>query len=185
MLVGNYNRKCKDSIGGVKAVWLLTWQHYNRSQIVTNGNILVSFPESFVYKFESLTIPNADEKMNENEGGKYYEQTISLTIQTNSKREFDKLLNKDYRALILDNNGLYRIFGLYNGMECDKIDFKTGGAKADLNGYNFTLTAKEEKQSVFILDPFDNGFIEDTFYILAQNSDIITSQNNDKLIYNG
>lgn len=183
-IVSGYNRKCKNNIGGVKGVWLLTWKPYNRSQIVTNGNKIISFPETFVYKFESVTNVTADEKINENEGGKYYEQSLSMSFKSNWSRDFDKLLNKDYRVLILDNNGLYRIFGLWKGLESKRIDFKTGGAKGEMNGYTFTLEGQEERQSYFIDDPFNIGFIEDNeYYLLFQNSDNILTQNSDKIIY--
>lgn len=183
-IVSGYNRKCKNNIGGVKAVWLLTWKPYSRSQIITVGNTVVTFPQSFVYKFESLTTPTANETMNENDGGKYYEQSLTMSFKSNWSRDFDKFLKKDFRALILDNNGLYRIFGLYNGLECKKVDFKTGGGKNEMNGYTFTLEGQEEKQSFFIVDPFNNGFLEDnSYYLLLQNSDNILTQNSDKIIY--
>lgn len=159
-IVSGYNRKCKNNIGGVKSVWLVTWKPYNRSQIVTNNNKLISFPESIAYKFESVTNVTAEEKINENDGGKYYEQNLSMSFKSNLSRDFDKLLNKDFRVLILDNNGYYRIFGLYKGLECKKIDFKSGGAKSELNGYSFSLEGIEEKESFFVDDPFNIGFIE-------------------------
>ena len=184
MLVGNYSRKCKDSKGGIKSVWLLSWKQYSRSQVVTVENTVVTFPQSFVYKFESVSSVNVEEKMNENEGGKYYEQSLTMSFKSDWSRDFDKLLNKDYRILTLDNNGLYRILGLWKGLECKKIDFKTGGAKGEMNGYTFTLEGQEEKQSYFINNPFSNGFIEDnSYYLLLQNSDNILTQNSDKIIY--
>lgn len=163
MLDGNYNRKCKDNLGGVKAVWLLRWQPYTRSQIVTSGNFLVSFPETFIFKFESLTMPNANEVQQENEGGKFFEQSLSMTFKAENAREFDTLIKNDWRVAFQDSNGLYRIFGLYNGMQCGNVDFKTGGGKSDLNGYTFTLTAQEEKQSLFIESLQDTGLIEEGF----------------------
>jgi hypothetical protein len=182
-IVNGYTRDCKNSIGGVKRVWLLKWVNYARSQMPVVNGVLTSFPTSFVYEFESLTIPNANEQMQQDEGGKYYEQTISLTLKSELNREFKIIQDNDWRVLFQDNNGIYRIFGLYKGMECGNIDYKTGGGKNEFNGYTFTLTAKEEKQSVFVTDPFDNGFINATFYLLAENSDILQTEDADNLIY--
>lgn len=182
-IVSGYNRKCKDSIAGVKTVWLLKWQKYNRSLIVTDGNYLVGFPDTFIYKFESLTPPTASEQIVTSEGGKAYEQTITMSFKAPSSRDFDQLIKNDYRLVFLDNNGLYRIFGLYNGVQCGAIDFRTGGAKSETNGYSFTLTGMEEKQSFFIENLIDLGLTEETFYLLFQNNDFMVSQNNDKLIY--
>lgn len=183
-IVSGYNRKCRDSIGGVKAVWLLKWKKYNRSQITTNGNMLVDFPDTFIFRFDSLTIPNASETEQVNEGGRFYEQTISMTFKAKSSREFDQLIKNDYRLVFQDNNGLYRIFGLFNGMQCGSIDFRTGGGKSELNGYNFTLTGQEENESFFINDLAAIGLTEEEFFLLSMNNDYLTSmRENEKLIY--
>jgi len=182
-IVSGYNRKCRSSIAGVKAVWMLKWQKYNRSQIITNGNVLVDFPDTFIHRFDSLTTPTASETIQENEGGKFYEQTISMSFKATTSREFDQLIKSDYRLVFQDNNGLYRIFGLYNGMQCGAIDYVTGGAKNELNGYRFTLTGQEEKESFFIEDLAAVGLTEEEFFLLFQNDDFMVTQNNDKLIY--
>ena len=162
-IVSGYTRKCKDSLGGVKAVWLLKWQKYNRSQIVTTGNYLTSYPQSVIFRFDSVTQPTANEQQQENEGGKFFEQSISMSFKSNYNKEFEQMIKSDWQCLILDNNGLYRIFGLFNGMQCGNIDFKTGGGKSELNGYSFTLTGQEEKTSYFIEDLEQAGFTEQGF----------------------
>jgi hypothetical protein len=183
LITSGYERSCKDSIGGVKKVWLLKWQSYTRSQMPVVDNVLTSFPSSFVYEFESLTIPNANEQMQEDAGGKFYEQSISLNLKSELNREFQIIQDNDWRVLFQDNNGLYRIFGLYYGMQSGNIDYKTGGAKNEFNGYSFTLTAKEEKQSVFVVDPFDIGFVAENFYRITQAGDIRDTQDNHQRIY--
>jgi len=183
-IVSGYNRKCKDSLGGVKTVWLLKWQKYNYSQIVTDGNYLIQFPESFIFRFDSVIPVTASEQHEENDGGKFYNQNISMSFIAKSSREFEQMIKNDWRCLVLDNNGLYRIFGLYNGLECGTIEFKSGGAKNEFNGYSFTLTGKEEKGSYFIEDPATLGLTEEDFFLLSMNYDFLTSmQINDKLIY--
>ncbi len=182
-IVNSYSRKCKNSLGGVKAVWLLKWQKYNRSQITTDGQFLTVFPESFIFRFDSVTPVTVNEKQQENEGGKFFEQTLSMSFKATTSREFDQILKNDWRCLIQDNNGLYRIFGLWNGLQSDSIDFKTGGTKNELNGYSFTLTGQEEKGSYFIVDPTTLGLTEEEFFLLFQNNDFLITQNNNKLIY--
>lgn len=182
-IVSGYTRKCKDSLGGVKAVWLLKWVKYNRSQIVTTGNYLTTFPETFIFRFDSVTPVNVNETQQENEGGKFFEQTLSMSFKATTSREFDQILKSDWRCLIQDNNGLYRIFGLFNGMQCGNIDFKTGGGKSELNGYTFTLTGKEQHEAYFITDPTDLGLTEEDFFLLFQNNDFMLMQNNNNIIY--
>ena len=162
-IISGYSRKCKDSIGGVKGVWIMKWLNHSLSQIVTNGNQLTSFPEVFIYKFESIENVNASETQETDDGGKYWKQSLSLTFSGSDVSNIEILQRVDTRILILDNNGLYRIFGLYNGMLGGNIDYTTGGGKSDLNGIKISFEGKEEKQSVFVDSPFEIGFIEEGF----------------------
>lgn len=175
-------RKCKSSIGGIKAVWLLKWQKYPRSLIQVSGNYLIGFPDTFIHKFESITPPVATETIQENDGGKFYEQSITMSFKSDWSREFAELMTSDYRLVFLDNNGFYRIFGLYSGMRSDAINFASGGTKGELNGYTFTLNGQEETESLFIESLEGLGLTEETFYLLFQDGDNIVTQANDKLI---
>lgn len=182
-IVSGYNRKCRDTIGGVNTVWLLKWQKYNRSQIVTNGNYLTMFPDTFIFRFDSVTPANATETQQENEGGKFFEQTISMSFKAKTSRDFDQIIKNDWRCLVLDNNGLYRIFGLYNGLQSSAIDYKSGGSKSELNGYSFTLSGQEEYPAYFIENPTELGLTEEDFFLLFQNNDFMLMQNNNNIIY--
>lgn len=185
-IINGYNRKCKDSVGGVRKVWLCKYVKYSRSQILTDGNILVLFPDTFIYSFHSVEASNASETMEQAEGGKFYNQSISLTFQGANPKEIELLQNIDFRILYLDNNGIYKIFGLRNGMEAGTITYETGGAKSSLNGFKITFTGKEKEESVFVLDLETVGFIEEDtvieHYLLLQNSDFFMLENNDNLI---
>lgn len=181
-IINGYNRKRKDSLGGIKAVWLCKYYKYSRSQIITSSNTLISFPDTFVYNFHSIEASNPMETQEQNEGGKFYNQSISLTFPGAAIREIQLLNTLEYRLLFLDNNGIYRVFGLYNGLESGGITYETGSSKNSLNGFKITFTGKEEKQSFFMSNPFDIGFIESTFNLLLQNNDFFMLQNNDNLI---
>lgn len=181
-IVSGYGRKCKDSLGGIKDVWLCKYYKYSRSQIITYGNTLISFPDTFVYKFDSIEASNPTETQDQNEGGKFYNQSISLTFPGSAIREIELLNTLEYRLLFLDNNGKYRVFGLYNGLESGGITYETGSSKGSLNGFKITFTGKEEKPALFMVDPFVIGFIESTFNLLLQNNDFFMLQNNDNLI---
>jgi len=185
-LISGYNRKCKDSIGGVNKIWLLKYIKYRRSQIVVDGNYLISFPESFIYQFDSLENPNFNEAQQTGEGGKFYEQTISLSFNTTDFFDVEEYESLFFRILIQDKNGLYRILGLYNGMESSNITYTTGSGKGDKNGIRIDFTGREEKVSFFIENLDDAGFIDngtdEPFFFTWQNSAPIYLQNNDLLI---
>lgn len=185
-IINGYNRKCKDSIGGIRKVWLCKYVKYSRSQIITDGNILVSFPDTFIYSFHSVEASNASESMEQTDGGKFYNQSISLTFQGADPKEIELLQNIDFRILYLDNNGIYKIFGLRNGMEAGSIVYETGSSKNTLNGFKITFTGKEKEEAVFVEDLATVGFIQEGAVVehnlLLQNSDFFMLENNDNLI---
>jgi len=185
-IVSGYNRKCKDSVGGLRKVWLCKYVKYSLSQIITDGNILVSFPDTFIYSFHSVEASNASESMEQIDGGKFFNQSISLAFQGADPKEIELLQNIDFRILYLDNNGIYKIFGLRNGMESGTITYETGSSKASLNGFKITFTGKEKEEAVFVEDLETVGFIEEgvtpDHFLLFQNGDFFMLENNDNLI---
>jgi len=162
-IISGYQNKCKDRNAGIKKIWLLKFQPYTRSQIITEGNKLVGFPETFIFEFHSLQNPNANQTMQENEGGKYYNQNISLFFSGSNASEIEMLQKINTRMLTLDNNGIYRVYGLYNGLQGGTITYETGGAKNSFNGFKIDLTGMEENESYFVDDPFGIGFLNEGF----------------------
>lgn len=185
-IISGYNKKCKDSIGGLRKVWLCKYVKYSRSQITTDGNILTLFPDTFIYSFHSVEASNASESIEQEEGGKFFNQSISLTFQGSDPNEIELLQNIDFRILYLDNNGIYKVLGLYNGMEAGTINYETGASKNSLNGFKITFTGKEPQESVFVEDLEAVGFIEEDtvveHYLLLQNLDFFMLENDDNLI---
>jgi len=185
-IINGYNRKCKNSVGGIRKVWLCKYVKYSQSQIITDGNILVLFPDTFIYSFHSIDASGASESMEQTDGGKFFNQSISLSFQGADSKEIELLQNIDFRILYLDNNGIYKIFGLRNGMESGTINYETGSSKNSLNGFKINFTGKEKEEAVFVVDLEDVGFIEEgvtpDHYLLLQNSDFFMLENNDNLI---
>jgi len=184
-IVNGYNRKCKDSLAGVKKIWICKYQKYNRSQIIIDSNYLITFPDTFIYSFHSVEPSSLNESQEQSEGGKFYNQNISLIFKGADAFELELLNYLNYRILILDNNGLYRILGLYNGLESSGITYETGQSKNSLNGFRISFTGREEKGSFFIENLLDSGFIESNpfeFNLLFENNNFFLLENNDNLI---
>lgn len=178
-VLSGYNRKCKDSLGGVSEIYLFPYVSYSRSQIVTNGNVLTSFPTTTIYKFYANGNPNGTESQQEDAGGKFYNQSISLELQgANDNENISKLLRKDYRLIFRDRNGLYRIFGLYTGVEAEAINYNTGGGKSDFNGFSIAFSGREEYQSFFINDLENAGFFNAEFdYRILESGEFRITEN--------
>ena len=184
MIATGRNRTCKDLQGGIYEVFIFPFVKYSRSQIVSSGNVLTDFPETTIYPFYSLVSPTPSQQMEQDAGGKFYNQSISLEFD--SYNEVEKLLNKDYRIIFKDRLGNYRIFGLYNGLESGTLNYTTGGGKTDLNGYKISFDGKEEREAYFINNLASAGFIidgtETNEYLLQENGDFLLQQNGFKII---
>jgi hypothetical protein len=177
-------KQCKDSTAGFDTVYLFPFVKYSKSQIITDANVVTTFPSTTIYKFEVLSA-NLTEDQSEEGGGKFYSQNISFDLpkfDIVDNLELVKLIKKDYRAIVLDRNGNYRIVGLYNGLisELSKV---TGSGKQDFNGYKLTMEGQEILSALFITDLEDAGFVisEDNF-LLLENGEFILLENNERII---
>jgi len=175
-------RKCKDSQGGIKTVYLFPFVKYSRSQIVLDGQRLASFPSTTVFDWHSIA-SNFSENQSFDSGSIVWDQNLTIQIpKTNLDSEVYKLANKDYRAIYIDEIGNIRILGLFNGLEAT-ISNETGQEKADFNGYKITLTGKEDNQAYFISNLEGTGF--DPFIIynfIYDNGDNIVMDNGSNFI---
>ena len=89
MVSGGINRKCRYSIAGVSEIYLLKYYEYSRSQIITNDNFLVTFPTTVIYKFEVTPESTANEQQEQNEGGKFFNQSIGLSFRSSDLLEIE------------------------------------------------------------------------------------------------
>jgi len=155
------DRVCRNNLGGISKLWLFPFVKYSRSQIVINNNVLLSFPDTTIYRFNYNGNPAPAENQSENDGGKFYDLSISFDLlYSTDAPNIEKLLKKDYRLIFQDRNGLYRIFGLYTGLVCDSLTYNSGSGKSELNGFTLSFTGQEEKGSFFIDNLEDAGFFD-------------------------
>jgi hypothetical protein len=180
-------RRCKDALGGFDTVFLTPFVSYDNSQIVTEDARLIQFPGTFIYEFKVLNA-NLSESPTEDGGGKFVNQTLSFDlskVNVESNEQLIRLIKKDYRALIFDRNGFYRIVGLYNGIRSEMTK-TTGSGKADFSGYKITMDATENDPAFFIDDLDDLGFIVPGTVqnYIFQDSDNFIFQDGDNYIFN-
>ena len=178
------SKPCKDSLAGFDIVYLFPFVKYSRSQIVIDGHTLTTFPATTIYKYYIVN-PSFTETQNENGGGKFYDQNLSYDLakfDIIDNLELVKLIKKDYRAIVLDRNGNYRILGLWNGLitELTKV---TGSGKADFNGYKISMEGQESLSAFFIDDLEDAGFTpSDDNFLLLEDGSFVLLENNERII---
>ena len=167
---------CK-GLGGLSEVYILP---YDEDAVLTiSGNTLVSIsPNQLIYRFYSTTGDYQD-SMQEDDGGKYHNQTISLTFPViKYDTELPILLKKDYWVIIKDNNGLYRFLGAENGGRFNNLKEQTGGNYSDLSGYTISYDAKEELSALYT----DLADFTEVNYLLLEDGTFLLLEDGGKII---
>lgn len=186
---GRTELSCYDNIGGIKTVYFFKYVDYSYSQIVgTKGGELTSFPETYIYPYEVQT-GYYDENIQNDENGILYDQNCSFTlVQQNllTTNQVDLLTKIDLRYIVAFNDGTYRIGGLYNGAKITSLDLVSGGNKSEFNGYNITVSSKEEYSAAYISDLTDVGFdiVGDIDSYLYQDGNNFVFQDLNDFIFN-
>ena len=160
-LTKNIFRGKKNLQGGVKTVFLFPYVKYNRTQVVTSGQVLTTFPATETFLMHS-TATNYSENTEIEGGDVAFNQSFSLQFpKTEGANELYKIVTQRWRAIYLDEIGNIRILGLWNGLEAT-FNNQTGSGKADMNGYKLDFTGKEDNQAYFLNDL--TGFTQSTSY---------------------
>lgn len=142
------SKKCDNNQGGSNELYIFPFQKYSRSQITVVDNMLVKFPYNEIFNLNANNI-SFDEECKE-DGDVYYEQKVSFQLKKILQEDnFKGLSSKDFRIVIKDNNGNYRLLGLYTGLS-GSFTKSVGVNRVDFNGYSFNFETKEENTAPFL-----------------------------------
>lgn len=172
-------RFCKSTIGGVKAAFLAPYRKVARSEIIYDRVSLFQFPETIIYKFDLITGTAFVQNQNEDEGGKYFDISLTLTfnkITVFDNMQFQKLLRKDYFIIIEDFNGNYFLLGFRNGLTAESLKTSTTQYTIDFSGQEveFAPFVNEIMGTDFIIFDGDNYiFQDDTNYIFQDDTNYL------------
>jgi len=150
------SRPCNNRQGGIAKLWLFAYVKYSKSLNLVKDQKVVTFPLTNAYQYEAQNISFTESTALQN-GGVEWTQKLNFTITESSElSEVYKLPNQDYSAVVLDRNGKYRFIGMRNGGEVT-VSATSGTSRGEMNGYNVSITAKEDNQAYYIPD-FDTIF---------------------------
>jgi hypothetical protein len=180
-IVSGRNKVCKDSEGGLDKIYLFKHVNYSRSQITLNNNVLINYPLTIIYEFKVNNQPIANQTQQEDDGGKFFDLSISLDLAKDLAFEYEKLLGYNLNIIIKDRNGKYRFLGNKNGLECNNLTYETGGGKSSFNGVKLSLNGKEENEAWYINDLTDAGFLTES-YLLQENGFNLLQENGFKIL---
>lgn len=155
---------CKDSVGGIKAVYFVDFGDLTLSYDTTDTDLVDDLGAVTAYKYElkgNSSFEQAITSSREN-GTTFFDQTVNITLKKLTKEDHKELKILSYgrpHIVVHDYNGNAFLMGAEHGCEVTGGTIVTGGAMGDLSGYTLTLNAQEQVPANFLegateADPF-------------------------------
>ncbi len=175
LLIGR-TEPCKDSIGGLKAVYFFNeeptvtyytndWNSVGTPAVAAEFHDMVFWVDDVVnlYKFELKANENSyveNVLSDRNNGTTVYQQVLNIKLkkQDATTHKYLKLLAYGkVRVVIENNNNQLFLMGVKLGAEVTGGSITSGGALQDHNGYTLTLTSEELKPAPFLAQTLINA----------------------------
>lgn len=174
--INGRDKVCKDSITGVKRVYIAPYTKLLRSQYTYNGVRLTNFPLTYFYKFDFNTQASFTQSLEIKEGNTFYNQSLSLTFNKASEYDnlnFQKLTKKDFRIILEMKNGDFLLMGFLNGVTADKLE------TSESRQYQISFKGIEEDLSPYVTTLIGTDLIlYNNYNLLFQNGDRQIFQDN-------
>jgi hypothetical protein len=151
-LTQSYTLDCKDSIGGLKAVWFAAIEDIDTWTGSAGTYTAVTMEAAkYFWKYDLVKeSSNFAEAVNTNvqNGTVFYAQTLEIILnklQVNTRNEILLLAKNRLVALVQDNNDKIWVLGFDNGLDITGGGSGSGTAFGDRNGYTLTFTGNEKE----------------------------------------
>jgi len=151
-LTQSYTLDCKDSIGGIQAVYFAPWEDLGTvteaSGVVTT--LTMDAGKKF-YKYDLVKeSSNFAEAVTTNvqNGTVFYAQTLEIILnklQVNTRNEILLLAKNRLAVIVVDNNGGQWFLGKGFGLDLTGGGPASGTAFGDRSGYTLTFTGNEKE----------------------------------------
>tara|TARA_R100001594_G_scaffold12130_6_gene27105 strand:+ start:8908 stop:9504 length:597 start_codon:yes stop_codon:yes gene_type:complete len=161
---------CKDTIGGLKAIYICKGYNNNIEQVAiisstemttagfatwsgASGSATTVFKYDLVPNLSSLTVTINSDNAN---GTTFFTQALSVTLQKIDHDMTNELRLMAYsraQIFVQDSNDNVFLLGIANGCHVSGGTVITGTAKGDLNGYTIEWSA-EENNALIQLPPY-------------------------------
>jgi len=145
---------CKDSVGGIKAVYLADYGSLG-ALTVASGEVTAIAGTPDLYQFDvrgNSSLEQAITSSREN-GTTFYEQTLNLTLtklDLATQQEIVQMAKARPHIFVEDYNGNYFLVGAANGADVSGGTIVTGAAMGDLSGFTLVFSAQETLPAYFV-----------------------------------
>ena len=150
---------CKDSVGGIDAVYFLDRDSIASFTIDSNGiltdvtSVGPANPTAFKYQVRGNSTYTENIQSSRENGTTVFEQVLELTFKKLTKEDHldvKKLAFSRPYIIIVDNNENAFLAGAEFGIDVTGGTIVTGGAMADMSGYTLTFTGMEKAPANFV-----------------------------------
>jgi hypothetical protein len=147
---------CKDSVGGLTAVYLIDYGTLGAITYAASGSEITAFagaPVAYKYVLKGNSSLEQTITSSRENGTTFYDQIVNLTLKKLSVQSNDELALIAVarpHVIVEDNNGNAMIVGLEWGADVNGGTVVTGAAMGDLSGYTLSLQGMEKKPANFL-----------------------------------
>ena len=151
-LTQGYTLDCKDSLGGIKAVWMI--ESGNVTAITEASGIVSAITKSAGKVFRKYELVKNTGSLTETitasveNGTVFYAQELSIILnklQANTRNEILLLAQNTLLVVVQDANDKYWLLGRTQGCDVTGGTASTGTAQGDRSGYTLTITGSEKQ----------------------------------------
>ena len=151
-LTQGYTFDCKDNIGGLEAVWFISWNDV--TAITEASGTVTAITKAAGKVFYKYQLVKNTASFTENIQGSIengtvnFDQQLVIVInktQVNMRNEILLLSRNNMMAVVKDRNGRYWLAGRYAGLDLLSGSGTSGTAATDRNGYNLTFSGAEKE----------------------------------------
>lgn len=151
VLTTGFALDCKDTVGGISKVWVISNAKKGTITKGASGNISAWSPvANSMFRYELRKASSSMETSimpNQQNGTTFYETKLAIQLgkmDTTKRNELMLLAQALLIFIVLDRNGVYWVIGDLNGCDMTSGKGSTGTGMADFNGWALEFTAQEE-----------------------------------------
>jgi hypothetical protein len=160
---------CKDSTGGLKAVYFVNWTDRTSITYGTGANTDAieevadndgSPVNAYKYQLKGNSSFTQTITSSRENGTTFFQQELALTLKKLSITDNKQIKLLAYgrpMVIVEDNNGSLFLCGTEHGMDVTGGTIVTGAAMGDLSGYTLTLTGMEPVPANFFLNSLNES----------------------------
>ena len=146
---------CKDSVGGIKAVYLADYGTLGALTVDASVELTAIAGTPTLFQFDVKGNSSLEQTINSSRenGTTFYEQTLNLTLtklDLATQQEIVTIAKARPHIFVEDYNQNYFLVGAVHGADVSGGTVVTGAAMGDLSGFTLVFTAQETLPAYFV-----------------------------------